>query len=752
MGEPQLIQVHRRASTPTLIQSGMQQTTMPILSGMPSHQKLIVVSGPGGTSSPITLTTTQHQHQQSQGGPGHANSVVPLLRPVQPGSPLIVHSANQLRPGGLQPQHHLVVSSGGGSSNLGQRLGMSSIGLGQSSHCHPNKHHHNTNTFTHNTVQHHSTPVTTSGTTTIITPQQLAMLLQQQPQHPQPHQQNGQTQQQPQRPQTVPLPFINVSHSNVSRGRPNSASSIHLSTNSNSPGPHTNPNSTNKNCPSPVFITSSQLRTSNSPQPQTHQIKIVNPQFLQSHTNPRLPFGQHQVLQIPIQRQQQHPAGGVNPRQETFPLRAQIVTSNGETLTIHRASGGSLNSQIRLTGQMRPFRPGILPQNVVISTSRVSGSPGPQIQGPGSSSPGLSNPSNPNLNHGLNEQGIRRTQAGTVGSPVRIISRSNLHDNFLQTFVTNATNSAHNSNNSNSTPPPNPNNAGPSMSPVSNLAEFITSQLAASNIRPISPLAYENGGGRVSGTLPGSPASSIERNSNSPSIFIQHHQQTHHQGQSDQQHRHETDSSQSTSSSSNIMLVSLISNETMKQEESSQQEFSQSGMGELIPCDTIMDLQDAISVIDSPYSLISETDPQNISEMIDIPSSMGSAPPSSPAVVSTSMNPGTSSTQLFHSTSSAWSSSLSSSSSSRSSLSNNSIPNPTNSNLLRYSNGQSCTTNTAGRVTEGTNSNNTLTSLPLPALNHTTTQSQSVCNSSVNNSRLDVERHTLLLQVRPNSS
>lgn len=107
-----LIQVQRRANTPTIIQTPIQAASVPLISGMQSHQKVIVahISGPAGsTAGPVAITQQLH----SQGGShGHAlgmsaNSggptVMPLIRPVQAGSPILVHHGPTQRP-------HLVVS------------------------------------------------------------------------------------------------------------------------------------------------------------------------------------------------------------------------------------------------------------------------------------------------------------------------------------------------------------------------------------------------------------------------------------------------------------------------------------------------------------------------------------------------------------------------------------------------------------------------------------------------------------------
>ncbi len=91
-GIGEMIQVQRRAA-PTILQA---PSSMPILSGVSPHQKVIVahITGPTGAGTPGQLiahpngTTTGNIH-------GHSASPnnLPLIRPVQSGSPIIVRPA-----------------------------------------------------------------------------------------------------------------------------------------------------------------------------------------------------------------------------------------------------------------------------------------------------------------------------------------------------------------------------------------------------------------------------------------------------------------------------------------------------------------------------------------------------------------------------------------------------------------------------------------------------------------------------------
>lgn len=88
-----MIQVQRRAA-PTLIQA---PSSMPILSGVSPHQKVIVahITGPTGAGTPGQLIAHPNGTNTTGNIHGHSGSpnVVPLIRPVQSGSPIIVRPA-----------------------------------------------------------------------------------------------------------------------------------------------------------------------------------------------------------------------------------------------------------------------------------------------------------------------------------------------------------------------------------------------------------------------------------------------------------------------------------------------------------------------------------------------------------------------------------------------------------------------------------------------------------------------------------
>lgn len=233
-------------------------------------------------------------------------------------------------------------------------------------------------TFTtkHNpTTNSQSAPATFTSTPTLFTPQQLTLLLQH-------HQQNTQ------RPpaQTTQAP----------QQRPS------------------------------IFI-------SRPTQPQQHQqaqqVKIFNSsQFLNQSR-----VSSHQIVQF---QETQRSAPQVPVENGQIPVRAQIMTQNGETLTIHRAG----------------------PQPVRINTSQIRSS-----------------------FNSFPSESIKRGAPVSSAPPLTIINRTNFPNNVIQSMLANSQ--------TNASPPPS--SSATLLSPAPNLADFITNQLTASNIRPISPLAYE---------------------------------------------------------------------------------------------------------------------------------------------------------------------------------------------------------------------------------------------------------------------
>ncbi len=81
VGDAQMIQVHqRRSSTPNVL-SGTTTSTLPIqFSGV----------GPNGQKVILTQLTNSQSPGPGNGQGGH--TVVPLIRPMQPGSPIIVRA------------------------------------------------------------------------------------------------------------------------------------------------------------------------------------------------------------------------------------------------------------------------------------------------------------------------------------------------------------------------------------------------------------------------------------------------------------------------------------------------------------------------------------------------------------------------------------------------------------------------------------------------------------------------------------
>jgi hypothetical protein len=478
------------------------------------------------------------------------------------------------------------------------------------------------------------------------------MLLQQQHQHTQQSAQSSQ-----QRSQGVQLPFINVNQINrqlAQPGRPNSASGVLL----------TNPNAN---------VTNSSNVTGGNPSPQQipqQNFKVINPQgqiLNPNNLNPNpsrspSPTVRHQVLHIQRQQQIGNSLGAAStPAVSTannFPVRAQIVTSNGETLTIHRASTVPINGPIRLNraqygtvnvGQMRR-----LPKNFIISNrSNLDGSQSNpnnrqlgqfqliQSQVAGGVTNRVSvNTSTPSTSSSSSTVSIIRKQSSnqialceTGQNNVRIIS---LSEQSLQSVTTQDIDGREMISNQAMDGGSLGNLGSSSVSSISNLAEFITNQLAASNMRPISPLTYDQNGMRLG-----------ERSS--PNVFTIHSQDP---SSSDQFRNVQNSPGPRKPTSEGVVLVmnsngginnssssseaSSISNSNnnnsmvnssviSSSNQNSTNRYSQAHnpMADLINCtnEVIMDLQDVLaSGVDSPYSLISEPEPPCIAEIIDVAS------------------------------------------------------------------------------------------------------------------------------------
>lgn len=643
---------------------------MPIqLSGVggPHGQKLILAhisnnsqsSGGGGTGM---CPTSQHQQitiAQAQQGGGVQN-VVPLIRPAQPGSPIIVRA----NPGGQNPQFLVsfwtfVYSFPAGCYLLS--VGVSSYWVNRHywvqggiwiwdffvniNECNKliNLHHH------HSLLQCLSCIIieqqNASSTTTVITPQQLAMLIQQQhqqaPSTSSSHHHNHLQQIRPASPspsqqthQQLPT-FINVNQLNrpvavsVSQpSRPNSASSVVL----------TNPNPYNSN---PPVANSHKLLTSSTTIPQSH---FLRQSFVpvSSQSSSSSPPVRHQLIHI---QKQQFVTSSNNPSSpggpstgSSYPVRAQIVTSNGETITIHRASAENSNGpMVRVATPPRPLSysynngqqtvvgqpqiqmqgsnsnkrfiainrvgsPGVISsgqqQIQLVSSQRASPGPVAGVAKQGSGSGGVSLGISGNT-HGIQKPGqgggIRLISLDQGSNNNNLSSSGNVSDlgELIETSL-----------------------GGTPLNSISNLAEFITNQLAASNIRSISPLTLDQNLVKVpnNGEV-NSPQQQISSRTNSQAqqggIMI-----------ISSMANNSTPSSSTTSSNAAVNSNVISSSSSIggaKNNGSVSQALSDFFNSAATPTTTeiIMDFQDALGS-DSPYSLISESDSHAIAEIIDL--------------------------------------------------------------------------------------------------------------------------------------
>jgi len=442
-----------------------------------------------------------------------------------------------------------------------------------------------------------------------------------------------------QRTQPVSLPFLNVNQINrplAQPGRPNSASGVLLT--------NPSPNVTNANNSSGGNISSvntQQIKVLNS------QGQILTPQN-PSCSSPSPQTVRHQVLHI--QRHQVGSPGSPIPTTpvatspSNFPMRAQIVTSNGETLTIHRASAPS-NAPIRLTraqygtvnvGQVRRLPQNFITisQRAVSSNSEVSQNSNRQIgqiqllQSQSQQSNGI-NSSGAGGNPSGNTVSIIRKQTSNQialcdagQNNVRIIS---LSEQSLQSVTaqdidgSDVISSQLDANNTS--------NFGNSISSISNLAEFISNQLAASSMRPISPLTYDQSGLKSGdGNSPNSFSIQSHDSSNSD-LSVSESSKMFSDGPMLVLNTTGINNSSCSSKSSDAPNVSssgsLVVNSSIASSNSQNQtkRYTHNPMADLINCtnEVIMDLQDALAAgVDSPYSLISEPDVPSIAEIIDV--------------------------------------------------------------------------------------------------------------------------------------
>lgn len=95
IGEAQVIQVQRRCSTPTMLPN-IQPSSMPVLSGIGPHQKVILthIAGPQGSNGQTQISLGHSGNNNVGQSVVQPGSVMPLIRPVQPGSPIIVRSTS----------------------------------------------------------------------------------------------------------------------------------------------------------------------------------------------------------------------------------------------------------------------------------------------------------------------------------------------------------------------------------------------------------------------------------------------------------------------------------------------------------------------------------------------------------------------------------------------------------------------------------------------------------------------------------
>lgn len=407
-------------------------------------------------------------------------------------------------------------------------------------------------------------PQQQSQSTTVITPQQLAMLIQQQNQPTQ--QQSSQ-----QRQQALQLPLISVSQLNRPQGpRPGGATNVTTPSSLNIPN---RPNSSVAG-----GITSSMI----------HQHRVINSQahlMTQSGVPSRHPVLHLQKTSAPV---------GSN---LSYPVRAQIVTSNGETITIHRAASPA-------PGPVRVARPAPagysyvttnvgqqvkrLSSNVITVTNR-QGTPQPQTSA-----------STQNQQRSSTPVGGRSLQSSQVNVGYQGANTAQFPQGLRLVSVEQTLN-GNNSASLESTEAVVATSAN--LSTISSLADFITNQIAASNIRSISPLTLDQN--TLKGTNEAIPhiITSGSKGHGPESVLVR------------------STASSSATLSSNVINSNVISSSCGGVQDNK----ASTGLSlDLVPTspDVILDLQEVLGPgFENQYGIISEPDSHAIAEIIDMPSS-----------------------------------------------------------------------------------------------------------------------------------
>lgn len=472
-------------------------------------------------------------------------------------------------------------------------------------------------------------------------------------------QQQQQPQNQPQGSQTMSLPLISMNQINRSLNRAgaannNSASGLQFTTTqcqvpiSSSAGGGCNNNSSSPQHVSQIKILNQaggqsiatqlfQAPGSNLPSPNHSSSYPLSNSPLSTNSKPQILQIHHPRHQLPgcpspgpIMRIES-PKSVVN-NTNSIPVRAQIVTSNGETLTIHRGSI-PFNNSVRIT---RPQNAGVGNFNPTSQMKRL-----PQNLIAISHSPMLSN--NPNSPGGQSFQNLganKSVMVGTAtrdnisplpqgllrGSPIRIIQNVRLSEQSVVTNFNTSTNSSMASSNNNSITTVSSSHHHNShsntgiISSVSDLAEFITSQIAASNIRSISPVTQDI----------------VTHSGIAPSV-LQNNEQIQQKNSnvtlSGKLSGGETVldlfldpagnlSSTPPGDNNGRKLLAVSGSNTSSQSMNSPLDNS---VADLIGCgnEIIMDLQDVMAMgVENPFSIISETEPPGvIAEIVDVQTS-----------------------------------------------------------------------------------------------------------------------------------
>lgn len=457
--------------------------------------------------------------------------------------------------------------------------------------------------------------------------------------------QQQQPQNQPQGSQTMSLPLISVNQLNRTLNRANSSGTAglqfttqcHVPASSNNSGCSTgvsqahvsqikflnqgNQSIATQLFPAPSSSISSTLpltysTSNNSPSSNP------KPQILQIHQRPQLVTTSN--------------AGSLGTTQNTksnvntansIPVRAQIVTSNGETLTIHRASV-PFNNSLRITRPQTSTNPNSatnpqikrLPQNLIAishgpSLSMLEGQLPLQVvqnqnvvTSQGSRNVNLGKP----IMVGSRDSASPLSQGILRGSPIRIIQNVRLTEQTVSSFgSTGSSNTISNSGSTTLSSGSNQNNSSAGiLSSVSNLADFITNQIVASNIRPISPINQES---PHSVTPP--VASNNDQFQKATSTPVNALTGKLSGGETVLDLFLDTGNLSSSLEGSSRKLVAIGSGASNSSMDSS--------ITDLLGNEIIMDFQDVVGVggMDNPFGIISDSEPPVIAEIVDVQTS-----------------------------------------------------------------------------------------------------------------------------------